>query len=207
MNNSSLSLQRNRNEFDMSPRLKVLRKVLSPPVVKGFKPYGPESPNRNLKVVNFYYEEYEAIRLSDYNSMNHQQASLAMGVSRPTFTRIYASALRKIALAFVEGRQIAIDGGKVYFDSDWYHCLNCGCHFNHPEKEKTVEACALCGSKNVRENDIEVNGETAPLTCNDVCVCRQCGFELQHRLGEPCNQQSCPVCHIALQRKDNPLNH
>jgi hypothetical protein len=50
-----------------------------------------------------------------------------MGVSRPTYIRIYASALQKIAKAFVEGRLIFIEGGKVYFDSDWYRCNTCEC--------------------------------------------------------------------------------
>jgi hypothetical protein len=30
----------------------------------------------------------------------------------------------KISKAFVEGRQIEIEGGKVYVDSDWYQCIN-----------------------------------------------------------------------------------
>jgi Zn finger protein HypA/HybF involved in hydrogenase expression len=72
-----------------------------------------------------------------------------MGVSRPTFTRIYASALRKIAKAFVEGKQISIEGGKVYFDSDWFQCVTCKCYFNNPEKEEKPETCPLCGSANI----------------------------------------------------------
>ena len=97
----------------------------------------------------FLYEEYEALRLCDYDMLNHHGASEAMAVSRPTFTRIYSSARRKLATAFVEGRQILIEGGKVYFDSDWYECKKCSCYFNNPEKEKFAEKCPLCGSDNV----------------------------------------------------------
>ena len=131
----------------MSPRIKRLRKVLNPPPIKGFKPYGPESGKQKTEPVIMLYEEYEALRLCDYDMCNHHSASVIMNVSRPTFTRIYASARQKIAKAFVEGAQIAIEGGKVYFDSDWYHCNSCNCNFNNHNKEKEIENCPLCGSK------------------------------------------------------------
>lgn len=139
----------------MAPRIKMLRKVLSPPKVKGFKPYGPDSDKLPTEHINLLYEEFEAIRLSDYDFLNHHQASLLMEVSRPTFTRIYASALKKIAKALVEGKQLAIEGGKVYFDSDWFFCRECQCHFNNPQKELKVENCPLCGSAQVQSSTEE----------------------------------------------------
>lgn len=153
----------------MTPRIKILRKVLDPPIIKGFKPYGPET-EQNKEVVNLLYEEYEAIRLCDYNKLNHHEASLMMTVSRPTFTRIYASALQKIATAFVEGRPMAIEGGKVYFDSNWYHCKKCTCDFNNPEKNKPIEKCPLCGSKQVKEYSAnnKYDGGSGE-HCKDVC--------------------------------------
>lgn len=91
-------------------------------------------------------EEYEAIRLSDYELLGQVESAQRMGVSRPTFTRIYESARRKVAQSFVSGSAIVFEGGKVYFDSDWYSCSVCGCRFNHPDKEIMVAHCALCGS-------------------------------------------------------------
>ena len=95
----------------MSTRIRRPRKILSPPPIKGFKPYGID-PNvkASESSVNLLFEEYEALRLCDYDGLNHHESSLMMDVSRPTFTRIYAAALRKVATAFVEGRQIAIEG-------------------------------------------------------------------------------------------------
>jgi len=87
----------------MSPRIKVLRKVLSPPIIKGFKPYGLQAGQQHPEVVNLLYEEYEALRLSDYDKLNHHQASIMMVVSRPTFTRIYGSVLQKVAKGMVVG--------------------------------------------------------------------------------------------------------
>lgn len=150
MNNSSLTLPCTIDFEKMSPRVRVLRKVLSPPSFKGYKPYGGVSGKQNSESVNLLFEEYEALRLSDYDKLNHHQASIMMGVSRPTFTRIYASALQKIAQAFVEGREIIIKGGKVYFDSNWYHCDGCLCYFNNPKEENTVENCTLCGSLQIK---------------------------------------------------------
>jgi uncharacterized protein len=117
--------------------------MTNPPGFKGFKPIGQQEENPPV-VLN--YEEYEAIRLSDFVLMSQLEAAQVMGISRPTFTRIYESARRKVAKAFVQGMPIIFEGGKVYFDSEWYSCNSCGCWFNHPEKEKEVMACPLCGS-------------------------------------------------------------
>jgi len=139
----------------MSPRKKTLRKVLSPPPIKGFNPYGAEAGMPAREPVMLMMEEYEALRLCDYDGCTQLRASVLMGVSRPTFTRISASALKKIAQAFVEGRRISIKGGKVYFDSDWYHCHSCNCLFNYPDKDKKLEGCPLCGQPDFTRYDHE----------------------------------------------------
>jgi predicted DNA-binding protein (UPF0251 family) len=120
----------------------------NPPHFRGFRPIG--LPEENHPVV-LYYEEYEAIRLSDFELFGQVEAAHVMDISRPTYTRIYESARRKVAQAFVQGKPILFEGGKVYFDSEWYSCNNCGCWFNHPAKEETVTHCALCGSSNFEQ--------------------------------------------------------
>jgi len=186
----------------MSPRIKILRKVSSPPIIKGFKPYGPDSGKLNSEPVLLLYEEYEALRLCDYDRCNHHQASVMMSVSRSTFTRIYASALQKIASAFVEGRRISIEGGKVYFDSDWYQCTGCNCYFNNPEKDKMINKCPLCGNSQIINFDFtnDVEDETIK-QYNDTCICPNCGFEQEHQYGKPCNHHVCPKCKNLMRRK------
>jgi len=120
-----------------------MRKMTNPPHFKGFRPIGIQGEQAGLVI---HFEEYEAIRLCDYELHSQAEGSVIMGVSRPTFTRIYESARRKVALSFVKGLAIDFEGGKVYFDSEWYFCHACGCHFNHPDKEKEVKSCALCNS-------------------------------------------------------------
>lgn len=133
----------------MSPRPFRLRKVSNPPVISGFKPYRNKTVDERAETVFLQYEEYEAIRLCDYEMLNHSQASVLMAVSRPTLTRIYSRARRKVAEAFVLGKQIIIEGGKIYFDSDWFSCKRCGCFFNNPEKPVEINECPLCKSSDI----------------------------------------------------------
>ncbi|MBE0637108.1 MAG: DUF134 domain-containing protein [Bacteroidales bacterium] len=183
----------------MSPRPKRLRKISNPPVVSGFKPYGGEPSSGD---VFLHFEEYEALRLCDYELMNHHQAAEAMNVSRPTLTRIYSRARQKIAWALVEGKPLIIEGGKVYFDSNWYACNSCGCYFNHPEKDKPLDRCPLCGSDQF-ENYDAINEEIHEPNprCTDLCVCPKCGFEKEHQFGKPCRSEVCPECDVNLVRK------
>ncbi|MGI6311308.1 MAG: DUF134 domain-containing protein [Bacteroidales bacterium] len=130
----------------MSPRPCRLRKVSKPPLISGLKPYGDKLKKENVSSIFLFLEEYEAIRLCDHEIMNHKQAANMMDVSRPTLTRIYTAARRKIADALVNGRQIIIEGGKIYFDSEWYQCSNCCCYFNNPGKMDGIKECPLCRS-------------------------------------------------------------
>jgi len=132
----------------MSPRPVKLRKISDPPIISGFKPYGKKKSNGKPDVAFLNLEEYEALRLCDYLMLDQLQASSLMNISRPTLTRIYARARKKIAEAFVLGKQIIIEGGKIYFDSEWYNCKSCGCVFNNPDKQKIIGECPLCRAKN-----------------------------------------------------------
>lgn len=130
------------------PRPKRNRKISNPPHFKGFIPIGL---NEDIDPVILNLEEYEAIRLCDSELREQVEAASLMEVSRPTFTRIYESARRKIAQAFVLGKAIVFEGGKVYFDSEWFLCKNCGCWFNNPFGQNQISDCALCGSGYVEQ--------------------------------------------------------
>ncbi len=127
-----------------------MRKILGPPAIKGLLPRRRGGGVVNSEPVVMLLEEYESIKLCDYDLMNHNEASQIMGVSRPTFTRIYSSARQKVAKAFVEVSEIIVEGGKVYYDSEWFQCEECGCDFNHHDKMTTPEKCPLCGSSKVK---------------------------------------------------------
>src|SRR5659263_428512 len=90
-------------------RPKLKRTMLNPPVMEGFRPFGIAVTD--LERVVLLYQEYEAIRLTDYRGLTQQESAQQMNIPRPTFTRIYEKARRSIAKAFVEGKAIFIEGG------------------------------------------------------------------------------------------------
>lgn len=112
--------------------------------MEGFKPFGV--PLKNLEPSILLVEEYEAIRLVDYENLIQEEAAERMGISRPTFTRIYDRARKTIAAAFVEGKAILIQGGNYSTDDYWFRCNNC--------KEvmitlKPINNCRRCHSDNI----------------------------------------------------------
>lgn len=199
MNICSLYLQRT-NDYIMSPRARRIRKLLNPPLIKGFKPYGHADGTESEGIVTMLYEEYESLKLCDYDMMTHHSASELMGVSRPTFTRIYSSARQKIALALAEGLKLTIEGGKVCFDSDWFLCGNCGSYFNNPDKETRPKECALCGSVNISETH-DSFPENHKNDINDECICTECGYISAHTRKKPCQQEICPSCKKPMRRR------
>jgi predicted DNA-binding protein (UPF0251 family) len=124
----------------MSPRAKKYRLVQKAPNFSGFKPFGVQKVNDSEISLNF--EEYEAIKFCDYELLTHAEASVLMNVSRPTFTRVYESARRKIAKAFVEASTICFEGGKVVFDMLWHKCNRCSITFTIPEGQSGK--CPVC---------------------------------------------------------------
>ena len=125
------------------PRRRRLRKVVAPPGFKSFKPQGSKKSNK--KAIELFYEEYEAIKLADFDSMSQLEASKLMGVSRPTFARIYATARQKIAQALVEAREITAVFGHAFLEKDWFQCSKCHSKFSLPP-QADQNHCPLCQS-------------------------------------------------------------
>jgi predicted DNA-binding protein (UPF0251 family) len=129
------------------PRRKRLRRVVAPPGFRGYKPYGNRYGRKQH--VDLLYEEYEAIKLADYDLMTHLEASRLMGVSRATFARVYESARRKIAKALVETREIKSVFGNASLDHSWFECIQCHARFNIPDN-RTEQTCPICKSDQIQ---------------------------------------------------------
>jgi len=128
------------------PRKKRNRRIQVPPVIKGMSVFGVRG--RKSNEVHLLLEEYEAIRLLDYQNLTQEEAAVYMDISRPTLTRIYEEARKKVATAFVEGRDIIFRGGDIYFDKNWHKCNSCQASFNqYDDKSKCI--CPVCGSEDV----------------------------------------------------------
>ena len=95
-------------------RPKQSRIISSSPVVSGFRPYGRCCYRKDS--IQLRYDEYESIRLLDYEGQLQDVAAKQMNVSRPTLTRIYAEARKKIAMALVEGKKIVISNDNIEFE-------------------------------------------------------------------------------------------
>ena len=89
------------------PRPKIMRLVTEYPLMSGYLPENmPPTGTVELSV-----EGMEAIRLSDFEGLAHEAASVQMGVSRQTYGRILAEARKIIAEALVTGKRIRFGGG------------------------------------------------------------------------------------------------
>lgn len=99
------------------------RLLEQPPKMAGFKPFG--IPLCKLESVCLKFEEYESLRLVNYEKMSQDEAAAKMNISRPTLTRIYNRAVNTIAVAFVEGKAINIAGGNYQLIADWFRCRKC----------------------------------------------------------------------------------
>lgn len=56
-------------------------------------------------------DEYEVIRLVDFEKKTHEETARQMQISRTTVTEIYESARFKLAGCIVNGKQLRIAGG------------------------------------------------------------------------------------------------
>lgn len=124
------------------PRPVRMRTIACSPPMKGFKPFG--IPMRDLGKVVLLFEEYEAVRLLDYMGLTQAQGAKEMNVSRPTFTRIYEKARRTIALAFVEGKAIVIDGGNYQTRDGFHTCERCQSQISNGDR-----GCVNCCNNQV----------------------------------------------------------
>ena len=90
-------------------RPKKTRWIKCLPGERCFQPKCKKSPK--LEGVILTIDEFEAIRLVDFEDLEHLEAAKKMRVSRPTLSRILSSAHKKIADAFVNIKAIKIEGG------------------------------------------------------------------------------------------------
>lgn len=121
------------------PRPQKKRRVCAMPIHTLFVPECQTSESVLLKV-----EEYEVIRLIDWEGCTQEECAEQMQVSRTTVQGIYERARRQIADALVHGKRLSISGG------DYIICGHCGkrCREGHPK------CChrRLCRQKNQEES-------------------------------------------------------
>ena len=103
------------------------RCICSVPKTTCFEPHGQPGG----ETVNIGYDEYEVIRLLDYELLSQKQCADKMSISRSTVARMYEHARQQIADALVNGKRITISGGDIRgcaaMRPECRHIKNC-CH-------------------------------------------------------------------------------
>jgi uncharacterized protein len=92
-------------------RPKCQRHICGVPDRNYFKPRG--IPAVELEEVVLNLDEFEAIRLADYEQLYQEEAATRMNISRQTFGRIIESARKKIADVLISGKALKIESGEV----------------------------------------------------------------------------------------------
>lgn len=123
------------------------RIVYTPPLFSEFKPTG--IAGNLLEHEELSLDEFEALRLADYEGMSHSEAAQEMEISRSTFTRLIEKARKKIASFIIKGKKLVIDGGKIHFKNNIFKCNNCGNTFNI-NISSPLTKCPSCNSTNLQ---------------------------------------------------------
>lgn len=94
-------------------RPKKTRWVKCEPGERCFRPQ--HKPLKKMDGIFLTLDEFEAIRLADFEGLKQVDAAKKMKISRPTFSRIISSARNKIGDALVNIKAIKIEGGCCKF--------------------------------------------------------------------------------------------
>ena len=102
------------------PRPTKYRRIFISPDFFFFKPAG--ITKNNLEIVTLALDEFEAVRLADFEGLYQEDSANQMNISRQTFGNIITTAHKKIADCIINGKILKLEGGTI----------------NTPEEEKNL---------------------------------------------------------------------
>ena len=73
-------------------------------------------------------DEYETIRLIDYENVSQEECAVRMNIARTTAQAIYNSARTKLAKCLIEGYNLHVEGGNINVCDGSAGCPECGNH-------------------------------------------------------------------------------
>ena len=113
------------------PRPRKCRKVCHLPAEREFIPLGG---CHTRPYVTMTVDEYETIRLIDYQGFSQEECSEFMCIARTTVQNIYTNARQKVAKILVEGLPLRIEGGDYQLCDGLEHTCGCGGCKKHKEQ-------------------------------------------------------------------------
>jgi predicted DNA-binding protein (UPF0251 family) len=129
------------------PRPRRCRWIWALPNVSYFKPRG--IPLSQLDEVILTVDEHEALRLSDVEGLDQEEAAKRMNISRQTFGRVLGSARKKISNAIINAKAIRIEGGDFITADRIFRCYSCGNIWEVPHGTPRPVSCPVCGNPNI----------------------------------------------------------
>jgi uncharacterized protein len=109
-----------------------------------------------LEEIILSVDEFEAVRLADFEGLYQERAAEKMGVSRQTFGRIIESARHKLAETLVRGKALKIEGGEVEVTAlRKFQCDECGHSWELPFGTGHPENCPACNGGNIHRTGPE----------------------------------------------------
>lgn len=127
------------------PRPVKWRKVCCLPERNRFGPL--DSLPKVDGIINMTVDEYETIRLIDFEGRTQEECAIQMNVARTTVQRIYFGARKKVAELIVNGKVLLIKGGEYQIcdgKADFCSCGGCRRHrFNKEHFNDTETDCSF----------------------------------------------------------------
>ena len=93
------------------PRPSKCKCVSRMPRFRRFQPVEREASSADRSRIILNVEEYEVLRLLDYEGLTQEECAAQMDVGRATVQALYAEARKKMARFLVEGSCLQIEGG------------------------------------------------------------------------------------------------
>lgn len=118
------------------PRPRKCRKVCCLPKTSRF---APEDATSAVPTVTLTVDEYETIRLIDYENFSQEECAAYMQIARTTAQMIYNHARKKLADVLVNGAALHIEGGEYRLCDGMEDSCGCGGCKRHRRK-----GCGKC---------------------------------------------------------------
>jgi len=169
------------------PRPRRFRRVWFEPNITYFKPAGIRMVDLDETVLTV--DEFESVRLKDFEGLNQEKAAKKMNISQPTFHRLLLQARKKIAEALTNGNAIRIQGGNFKMAQPRGMGMGRG--------RGMGQGGGIGGGRGMARGRGQGMGYGGPASN---CICPKCSYETQKERGVPCTEMKCPECSTMMIR-------